>query len=382
MKRLLYIILAALAAASCVYQFEPEGIAVQKRVVIEGDIIIGGETTVMVSCTTPLNFDSEYDYNSPIGEAWIEGEDGSSFYSHRTDPSNYFSFDTREARKDTRYRLHFKDLTTGREYVSTWQEVVPAPDIDKMFFDYDDNNVYLRVSADGHDNSYFKWDYTEDWEYHAEYAPLFRFNPFTWQTERLDMPDYSTYYCWNHSRSTESGLVSTRSQSSNVLDGQVIQSYDRKSLRFQYIYRMDLTMTGLSRDAYDYLHNMKEISNITGSLFAPSPDDMRGNIRCQQDTTEFVIGYISAVEQVKERLYINYGENKFYRSPLPTLLEEPNLENMSILEYYEAGFRPVQEESSESGMGTVVKWGPERCVNCLLFGGSKTRPYDWPNNHR
>lgn len=380
MKKALYIILTALIAASCVYRFEPEGIVVQKRVVIEGDIIIGGMTKVTVSCTTPITYDPDYDDTAPIGEAWIEGEDGSAFYcSFDNGPSNHFTFDTKDASKDTRYRLHFKDFITDKEYISSWQAVIPAPDINDMFFDYDDVNVNLRVSADGHDNSYFKWDYVEDWEYHAEFAPLFIFDPMTGQLSRLMVPDYSTYYCWNHSSSTLSGLVSTKSQSSNILDGQIIQTYERKNIRFQYIYRMDITMTGLSQDAYEYLHNMQEISNITGSLFAPSPDDMRGNIRCQQDTTEFVIGYISAVEQAKKRMYIKDGANNFYKSPPPTILVEPDLGDMTLLDYFLDGNRPVFEESS--GMGTVVKWGPERCVNCMLFGGSKVRPSEWPNYH-
>lgn len=383
MKRTIFTIIAALLAVSCVYEFEPEGVVTQKRLVIEGDIIVGGTTKVIVSCTMPLRYDEDYDYSVPSGTAWVEAQDGSIFTAKRTVTSGsqlQFTIDTRDAQNNTRYRLHFMENGSSREYISSWQEVIPAPEIKGMSFDFDDSKVYLRVSADGKDTAYFKWDYVEDWEFHAEYAPLFMFDVEKGQCIQLDEYDYSTYYCWNHHESSQSGLVSTAAQSMNVMDGQLVESYERKNIRFQYLYRMDLTMTGLSSDAYEYLHNMREISNVTGSLFAPSPDDMRGNIKCQQDTTEFVIGYISALQPVTERFYIKEGENAFYKAPVSTPIVAPELEkDQTLTDYYYAGHRPVFEEYE--GISAVIKWGPTRCVDCTMLGGYKTRPHDWPNNH-
>lgn len=382
MKRVIYILVAALAAASCVYKFEPEGIVSQSRVVIEGDIIVGGTTHVHVSCSEPIIYDPEFYGVDPRGEAWVEGEDGSIF-NDKTQTAygkSQFTIDTQKARPGVRYRLHFKETGTSKEYVSEWQDVVPAPEITGMSFDYDSEKVFIRVSADGKDTKYFRWDYVEDWEVHAEYAPMFKFNTETWQCEQLLEPDYSTYWCWNHYESREFGLVSTESQSENRLEGQIIESYARKSSRFQYLYRMDLTLTGMNSDAYAYLRNMKEISNISGSLFAPSPDDMRGNIICEQDPSEFVVGFISAVQPAKKRFYITSDENAFYRAPAPTILVEPVLENdTTIYDYYMAGHRPVFEEMVE--MAAVVKWGPRSCVDCTVMGGNKNKPADWPNDH-
>lgn len=390
MKRAIYIILTAMLAASCVYKFEPEGIVSQRRIVIEGDILIGGMTEVQVRSTMPIIYDETFDMSSPLGMAWIEDDNGSTYEDRHVpmEGKSIFTFDTRDASVEHRYRLHFKDYGTGNEYISRWQQVVKAPTVTGMSFDYDLENVNIRMDVEGNESNYYRWDFIEDWEYHAEYAPTYIFDEVTGRTRYYDngLPDYSNYWCWNRSISKEFGLASTERQSQNKLEKQIIITDDRRNLKYQTLYRMDVTVRSLDKDAYDYLHNMKEISDITGSLFAPSPDDMRGNIICQQDSTEFVIGYISAVQIEKHRLYIDTGENVFYKPPKPTILYEPVLnEFFTITDFYNNGNRPVMdvniEDPETNTSKTIVGWGPSSCIYCQSFGGSKKRPDDWPTYH-
>lgn len=389
MKRAIYIILTAILAASCVYSFEPEGIVSQRRIVIEGDILIGGMTEVDVRCTMPIIYDEEFDMSTPVGRAWIEDSNGLT-YEDQSAPllKSSFTFDTREASADCSYRLHFQDYGTGNEYISRWQSVIKAPTVTDMSFDYDLENVNIRMDVVGNDTNYYRWDYVEDWEYHAEYAPTYIFDANRGGPRYFNdgLPDYSNYWCWNRAISKEFGLASTERQSQNRLDKQILVTDSRRSIKYQSHYRMDVTVRGLDKDAYDYLRNMKEISNITGSLFAPSPDDMRGNIICQQDSTEFVIGYISAVQIEKHRMYIGMGENTFYIAPLPTVLFDPPLDEFTTLvDHYNNGLRPVMDVSvtdPDTGMSsTIVGWGPSSCILCQSFGGTKKRPDDWPTYH-
>lgn len=376
--------MAALLAASCVYPFEPEGIVSQRRLVIEGDIIIGGETTIKVSATWPIIYTDDFDMSKPAGNAWIEDSEGNTYFDHTFGFSNSlgafgmneFHIDTRGASPDLKYRLVFHDYQNERMYESSWQEVVRAPQITDMSYDYDDSDVNIRMSVEGGDNQFFRWDYREDWEYHAEYAPFLTFDVSTGRVVDLGAPDYSHYWCYDKHLSSEFGLASTEKQSANRLDDQIITTQSRKELRFQTSYRMRVTVSGLNRDAYDYLHNMLEISDINGSLFSPSPDDMRGNIKCQQDSTEFVIGYISAIEQTTKQMYIPVGHNLFYKAPPFTPLVEPELgTTWTLLDYYMNGMRPVRQEMKEMSMVTL--WGPLRCIDCRMGGGALKRPDDW-----
>ena len=383
MKRAIYIIIALLLASSCIYQFDPEGITSERRIVIEGDILIGGETVISVRSTMPISFDEEFDTSRPVGKAVIEDSKGKFYYDLGTggaDASD-FTFDTRTAPEDRMYRLHFKDSKSNKEYVSSWQKVVPAPDINKIYCEYeaDEEDVRIRMNVDGHDEQFFRWDYVEDWQYHADYAPKFMFDIDRKYVYELADSDYSHYWCWGNYASMEFGLASTTHQNANRLDGQVIATRSRRNNRFQYIYRMNLSVRGLTKDAYDYLHNMREISDITGSLFAPNPDDMRGNIVCQQDSTEFVIGFISAVKEARKTMYLKPGEHSFFIPTPAPVIDVPQLEEgRTLYDFYMAGNRPVMEVPA--GLGTDVGWGPERCVNCLYGGGSKKKPEDWPTS--
>ena len=397
MRRRVLLTIAALMAASCVYEFEPEGVVSQKRIVIEGDILIGGMTTIDVRSTMPVTYEEDFDMSSPIGKAWVEDSEGG-LYEEKLAWDQYFEYhssftiDTREASPLLSYRLHFSDYMTGNHYVSRWQQVVPAPAVTGMSFDYDLENVNIMMDLDGKDGRYFRWDYVEDWEYHAEYAPTYYFdldaNLPRYFDENSHMADYSNYWCWGRAASKEFGLASTENQSRNVLENMVILSEDRGSLRFQTYYRVDVTVRSLEKDAYDYLHNMKEISNLTGSLFSPSPDDMRGNIICLQDTTEFVIGYVSAVQIEKHRMYIRTGENLFYKEPKPATLFEPDFTNgfSSYLDYYKNGYRPVTDifitDPETNATHMAIGWGPSGCAWCQALGGSKKRPDDWPTATR
>lgn len=382
MKRIPYIFICALLAVSCIYPFEPEGVVSQKRIVFEGDILIGQESVITVRSTMPIIYDEGFDTAVPFGHAFVEDNAGNTYrYSSATSTSNYLEFriDTRQASPDNEYRLHFIDERTRYDYVSSWQKVVRAPEITGMSFDYDNVAVNVRMDVDGGETSHFRWDYSEDWEYHAEYIPFYWFNEETQRVEEYPAgePNFDYYWCWNSASSNEFGLASTETQSANRLDRQIIATRGRSNIRFQSCYRMNVLVRGLTKDAYDYLRNMLEISDITGSLFSPSPDDMRGNMVCQQDSTEFVIGYISAVEPVIGEMYIGPDENGFYREPAPTTLYVPVFdENNTILDYYRRGLRPVMD--IPDGLFTSVGWGPERCINCLSAGGTKKRPDNWP----
>ena len=385
MKKTIYLIISILLVASCVYPFEPEGVVSQPRLVFEGDIVLGEVFSITVRSTHPINpDDTEGFIGVQTGRARVESSKGAIYpginWSSGGDGLR-FSFDLTGADPDAEYRLHFhEEGGDGKDYYSRWQEVMAAPEVTDLEFDYDDEKVHIRVDAGSSTSSYFKWDYTEDWQFHAEYIPHNWFNV----PSRSVMPyeggyDDSLYWCWNHASSVESGLASTGSLKENRLDGHLVVSFDRSNIRFQWRYRMDITMRNLGKEAYDYLRNMNEISDISGDLFSPNPNDMRGNMVCVQDSSEFVIGYISAVQLARKRMYIASDENTFYKAPSSTELFLPEVsQSRGLLDYFNADFRPVMDIPVD--MGTAVGWGPLRCIDCRASGGTKLRPSDWPED--
>ena len=126
-----------LSAAACVFPFPVE--ADQDGdlpLVIEGDLKIGGTTTVSVSHVRPLKKGSGAVGNFSV-EGYVEGEDGTRVEGQSQvwgSEKRRISFDTGQLRGDQRYRLHLETVSgsNGKKEVveSDWLTVTQAPVID------------------------------------------------------------------------------------------------------------------------------------------------------------------------------------------------------------------------------------------------------------
>ena len=124
-KQAIYILLlAAVAASSCVYSFEPEiDKSAPRKLVVEGDILIGTVSTINLSYMSYL--DEEYSPLTFSASARVECEDGT-VYKPFLEPSvGSFQFNLYTASPDKRYRLYV-ELQDGREYTTPWMDVHKA----------------------------------------------------------------------------------------------------------------------------------------------------------------------------------------------------------------------------------------------------------------
>ena len=101
-------------------------------------------------------------------------------------------------------------------------DVSIAPTPDEITVEYDADYVYLGLKLKGDDSAsrYYRWNYEETYEYHADFMPDYYLdfsvdlNTHLAYIERTAPVD-PKYYCWNKSRSRESTLVSTENLSEN-----------------------------------------------------------------------------------------------------------------------------------------------------------------------
>ncbi len=116
---------------------------------------------------------------------------------------------------------------------------------------------------------------------------------------------------------------------------------------------------------------------MTGSLFTPSPNDMRGNIQNLNDPAEFVIGYVEAVQKSTSRHYIDAMANGIYKEVKTYSLVDPNHADVPITRWLEQGFSPVMKLKDSDGV-EFIAWGPEPCIDCrMMFNGKLAKPSDW-----
>ncbi len=380
-------VLIALSAVSCIYPFTPEAQDGSGAFVIEGDILLGDFTKVKLSYTAPVDAPASAP-EPPLCEVWVEDEAGAVYAGVRdTDTPGSYRVDTRSASQDKRYRLHVTRSSDNREYVSDWGEAPLVPEIDSLSYnlDFDRSRLNVALSMHSRGGSFFKWNYVENWEYHADYDAVIKYippEPGRWGRVNGDgeivpmvYPE-SIYRCYGHEVSSEIMIFSTESQTDDRFVDLEFRPIPRNDIKISYIYHIDVYLEPLSEDAYRYWENVKSNSEYNGNLFAPNPSELIGNIRCVQDPDEMVMGFISVASQAHKDLYIRHTEARFYKDS--NVYEEPIVVNRGEwYKNYSDGYLPYSYYEIPGDVSQTY-WARMRCVDCRYKGkGTYTRPDDW-----
>lgn len=393
MKKTSYI-LTMLLAVSCVYPFNPEiAREAEHRLVISGDILVGDVTRISLGYVAALDGSMKNDY--PNGFVWIENDGGDQYMESGNSSSGNHYIDLTGAPADKQYKLHVA-LSGGNQYETPWMCVQEAPRITDFGYKTEGDQVLLLLSLEGGEvSTRFRWDYEEIWEFHADFVPEYMYvpklperqreNPKYIYREREAEEDY--YYCWDSAQSTEYGLASTEGQSANKVIENNFLNLSCYSTKLQILYSILIKARGVSKECYGYLHNMNAISNNTGSLFSPTPSEVRGNITCVEDPDEFVYGYVEATRLSERRFFIDQNKAhlfKMSRNPELQLffpaVDEDGLYNFETL--YENSNAPVRLSDGPEPTRTNMLWAPTRCTDCRAAGGSKNKPDWWPNQDK
>lgn len=387
MKRFTAYLAALGLAVSCIFPYAPDlGDTDEIRLVIDGDIAIGQMSTFTFSSTMPLNSNlpASGKYPEVKAIAWIEDSEGKEYSNMYHITQTYLPkviIDMTDAPLDRQYRLHCIVHSLGEkhdlEYVSDWESVCESPTVTGVDYSYDNSTVYVNLSIEG-GSTYSKWDYTETWQFRAPYQTALVFNQKTHQVEDGE-PDYAHYICWKTESPRTFGLGSYNDQASDALLNQRLCQIPRNSNRLTFLDRFSVSVCGLSENAFHYLQNLLSVSSMTGSLFTPSPEDMRGNISNVNDPNEFVIGYVSVVKP-SHYTYDLYPDKDVYTPDKLPQLFVPNTRQYDYNTWFRFGYVPVIEDTVNEGgeESTQILWGERRCVDCTQNGGIIVKPVDWP----
>lgn len=385
----------ALLAVSCIYPFTPETVDGSGTLVVDGDIFIGEFTEVSLSYAAPIGRELEYSCPSSA-EVSVEDDAGNVFQGYEK-PSGggeavTFRIDTRDADPSHNYRLHINIPEEGREYVSSWERVCSAPVIDSLSYilDFDRSRLNVALSMHSGSESYYKWDYVEDWEYHALYNAVLKLDVQTtyyWNSSHtsvnvraMDYDKENLYYCYGHNVSKNIMTFSTEKQTDDRFVDLEFRPINRDDLKLSYLYRIKVSLEPLSRDAFDFWENMKTNSDSSGDLFTPNPSETVGNIRCVQYPDIFVLGYINVAQRATKTLVLKQEEHLFFKRK-ETFADAELVTSTMWKDFYERQYLPYTWYIPNDVSQTY--WLPEKCVDCMKRGDSakdisRNKPEDWP----
>ena len=369
--------------SGCISEFEPPE-NMQDRagiLVVEGMILEEG-TTITLSRTVKLSEGNltEFYLFDDINNAVIRIiDENQNPIATATQSYNYGPYAVNERISFVPDMKYAVDIRTpdNKHYQSAFVSPVRTPAIDEVNYRINDDysiDIFVSTHDPANQTNFYRWEFEEDWEIRSKLFMEYRYDP---NTQRFSIPQSpagdNRYYCWASDRSRSFLFASTANYMEAVIRNHKIHSLEPDNSRYSYLYSILVKQYGLDSESYLYFENLQRNLDESGSIFAPQPSEMTGNIRCLSDPNETVIGCIFATEVTTYRLFIPIAQQH----------------NLSYLEdQYDCtnSFLTPTNDATAFGWGLGLNSDNEyvslRCLDCTFRGGTKTKPDFWPNDHQ
>jgi hypothetical protein len=364
----------------------------QKTLFVDGNIIANTEASFYIGQSFSLNNDT-VPPESYVTDATVSiiGSDG-----YQSPPAVYqgqgiYRLPVGALEDAIAYGIRIEQ--EGAVYQSALTPPLRTPDLDTVHYVQQEAPgtifFYLSTHDDREEPTFFRWTYTEDWETTAPFAVSVLYNP---ERNELYADTYSTpyFYCWKQKVSDQFLLGSTESLTENKIIDHLLYQIEPGDDRFWELYCLTLTQTAISRGAYEYFQALSKIKEEIGSLFAPQPAEIIGNMQCISHPSRKIIGYVEALHNVSgRRIFITPGQLIVPVNRDKIQCEKDILFNDRLMEagwtyrdiYRIMNYRPISVNPEFYPRLVPYQWAPATCTECTANGGTKVRPDFWPNDH-
>ena len=368
-------VLAALFLANCKVPYDPPVKSSKAHfLVVDGFLNAVGTTNIKLSRTRNITSGDTAAYiNEMNASVIIEDSQNNVFPLYETGNGNYsanYSLDPY-----AEYRLH---ITTAdqKQYLSDFVPCKLSPPIDNLGWKFKDGDVQVFVNTHDPNNNttFYRWDYTETWEFHADYYSTLIYDPIS---ERVVDRSVPVFVCYRTRNSSNIILGSSAKLQEDVIHEGPLTLIPNHDKRISVLYSTFVTQYALDSAGYNYWNAMRGNTETTGSIFDPQPNQTKGNIHCITDSTERVIGYIGAGTIQQQRLFISNSEMPpgWNQGGICTEVDVP----ADSVEFYLAGGSLIPYATDPPGafMPKGYFSASPTCVDCTLTG-SPVKPNFWP----
>jgi hypothetical protein len=270
-----------------------------------------------------------------------------------------------------KYRMRII-TSIGSIYVSDFISVKSSPPIDSISWQRSDSAIHLNLNTHDPLNNtrYYRWNYTETWEFHSPYFSFVLFNPL--DSSLTFSNDTTIRKCWRSQSSTNILIASTAKLSQDIVSQEPLVTIPVTSEKINVKYSILVRQFALTTDEYNYWETLKNSTEQTGTLFDQQPTQITGNIHCLTNPREPVIGYIGTGAVAETRVFITTDQVSpwFFTSGCKSLTI-----SMDSIPYYYFMFNLIPVSSTlPPGSYIIVA---DSCVDCRIGGRSNVKPSFW-----
>jgi len=356
----------------CVEPYSPEIPDAGKSMVIEG-LLSDSEGYYYVRVSRSAAY-YEPDY-IPLSGCMVEVTDqtGNSVLFNEREPGLYEQWISQDFLViGNLYKL----LVTheGNRYESSFQELLQSAPIGETYYEVESRETtdpeithqgiqfYTEFDVPEGFAENYRWELEETWEYHSNY-PI----TFYWDGSRILPPgsvNSDLYKCWNtasiHNIFTATTRLSKESRISEFPLNYVSNETDRLKVKYSLLVKQ----YALSDEAYEYWHQLQQISQESGGLYDTQPPQLRGNMFNAENDDQLVLGYFSVSGMAEKRIFVSEDFNFFPVfndcSPFLPLGGYPRNNPYYLVEH--------------EGQLMMAK---DLCFDCTLLGGTTIKPGFW-----
>lgn len=304
------LLLLAWAFSTCIDPYTPVLEGYESLLVVEG-LMTDEAVPYEVWLTRSVQHEESVPVRVTDATVYISDESGNKAYlglsgsgSYVTNPAEFMGVTGKT------YTLHIK-TSDGREYASDPDVMLPVPGIEDIYYEKDQEysgdrsellegiRIYVDTEKGSGENQYLRWEYEETWKF-----KLADYKRYNYINDSVILPINEVKdYCWKTVKS------------SAIVEGTIVPGEDdfirkaplcfiapTKSDRLTLQYSILVKQYSLSKEAYEFWNNLKQVNEAGGSIFDEQPYPVISNITCLNDPGEKVLGYfqVSAAKQVRK----------------------------------------------------------------------------------
>ena len=387
----LLITLNCIFLSGCITKYNATGIDETTDILVVEGVITDDESTITLTRSVNIN---EEGYWDPVSVAnanvYVECEDGTQTLPALYNPPDYSTSErdtgvgkyiVKNGQLNVEHKYRLKIEVDNYEYVSDYSYPIKTPEIDSVFWrkraEGEPVMIYISTRVPDDDILYFRWSYKEDWEINT------KIDRETDMSPAVALP----HRCWDKYSSRDIFLGSSENSVSDEI-AEIITEISPWERRLSVLYRIVVKQNAISKRAYDYFVNIKKNSENIGSIFAPTPAELRGNIICITDPSKPAIGYIDVSSTTQKTQFISRRDN-IYEEPSYFDCEIYTEDFVKLMEGIETIIPPWYEKHPPGIMPPTYVY--KRCVDCRFpdsgrFPGTYTepttqKPDDWPTSY-
>jgi hypothetical protein len=357
---------------SCITPFIPVTDEVKELLVVEGLITDQpGINTVKISKSLPLG---KKNAATPIKGCIVTISDNvNNTYNLKETVTGTYVTDTTTFKGviGRKYTLHIRTNSSfgNLSFESSPVEMRPVPAIDSVFYEKtlirDADQYYPAVQGcqlylSTHDPSnncrFYRWEYSETWEFHLPYSVPNRI-------------------CWLSSNSDRIKIKNTSALGTDKVTRYPINFISSNQTdRLDVKYSILVNQYSLNEEEFLYWEKLQTVIEQTGGLYDITPAAIESNISCLDDPKNKVLGYFSVSAQSAKRIFIQDNflgrTNQYSLCPGDTIDGNATIPNLNvnvwvIEEYYDLG----------GGRHRVITY-TKGCADCTTRG-TNIKPSFW-----